>query len=81
MHYLPNPDHALAYDQLVHEPDFQQACGHYIARHFGSDVATGYLIVTYELQRLVIVGYTEPQALETLTAMLGFPTLKAAASL
>ena len=73
MHYIPNPEQAVAYDVLSLQEDHIEACGHYIAKTYGIDYVLAFPNVPRKLLDLVLSGFAEAQSQMQLYACFGFP--------
>lgn len=73
MHYIPTPAKAVAYDCIALQLDHEEACGHYIAKTYGTDYVLAFPNVPRKLLDLVLSGYVEEQAQMQLYACFGFP--------
>lgn len=59
MHSHPDPSKALPYTEVIHQADYHQAAGDYIARHYGVLVATEFPLAVESLINSLLVGNPE----------------------
>lgn len=71
MHYTPDGNRALPYNQIIHQLDYEQAAGHWIARHYGIDVVLMFPLAVTSLINSLLFNCPESMAVETLWGSLG----------
>ncbi|PBP96435.1 hypothetical protein [Pseudomonas congelans] len=74
--YIGDSANAVAYDQIVLQPELEQACADYLALKYGNDVALAIPIAQREIHIGVLSGHTESQAQETIGGLYGIYPLR-----
>lgn len=67
--------HGVSYDEIVLQPELEQACADYLAVTYGDDVAHAIPIAQREIYVGVLYGYTEAQTQEMIQGMYGLEPL------
>lgn len=71
----PLPINSQQYDSIALADDHAKAVFDYVVRVYGLDVANAFLVVSHEIWRLILAGYTESMTIETIQAMFGIKPL------
>lgn len=74
MYYVPDAAKAVPYNQIYLQPDHVEACGHYLAKKWGTKFVLTFPHLPRKLWNLVLSGFVEAQALEHFIAGWSFPT-------
>jgi hypothetical protein len=71
MHSQPDPSRALPYTEVIHQPDYHQAAAHYIARHYGTDIALTFPLAVESLINSLLVNNPESVAQQIIDGLFG----------
>jgi hypothetical protein len=67
--------HGVPYDEIVLQPELEQACADYLAAAYSDAVAHAIPIAQREIHVGVLYGYTEAQTQEMILGMYGLEPL------
>ena len=73
--YIGESAHGVPYDEIVLQPELEQACADYLAASYGDDVAHSIPIAQREIHVGVLYGYTEAQTQKMIHGMYGLEPL------
>lgn len=73
--FIGDSTHGVPYDEIVLQPELEQACADYLAATYGDDVAHAMPIAQREIHVGVLYGYTEAQTQEIIQGMYGLEPL------
>jgi hypothetical protein len=71
MHSQPDSDKALPYEEVIHQADYHQAAGDYIARHYGTEVALTFPLAVESLINSLLVNNPESVAQQIIGGLFG----------
>lgn len=73
--FIGDSTHGVPYDEIVLQPELEQACADYLAATYGDSVAHAIPIAQREIHVGVLYGYTEAQTQEMIQGMYGLKPL------